>query len=96
MGRYPKLFGDTAVLATSIRWFALRRLSREPAWLLDRIIHGSDYPLPPSRLPYVWRTGPFPPERHNPLDLDLRIKRAFDLGPAYEARASRLLTPLTH
>lgn len=93
MRRYPNLYGDTAVLATSIRWFALRRLSREPASIRERIIHGSDYPLPPARLPFLLRTGFFPPERRNPLDLDLRIKRAYGLGPGYESQAWNLLSP---
>lgn len=92
MGRYTNLYGDTAVLATSIRWFALKRLSCEPVWLRNRIIHGSDYPLPPSRLPYLFRTGLFPKERSNPLDMDLLIKRAYRLGPNYESQIWRLLS----
>ena len=84
---------NTAVLATSVRWFALKRLSREPEWLRSRIIHGSDYPLPPARLPFLLRTGMFPPERRNPLDMDLRIKQSYRLGPRYETRAWELLSP---
>ncbi len=91
MGRYENLYGDTAVLATSIRWHALRRLAREPAWFRARIMHGSDYPLPPSRFPYLLRTGLFPKERRNPLDMDLLIKRAYGLGPDYESGVWRLL-----
>ncbi|MHC4695352.1 MAG: amidohydrolase family protein, partial [Planctomycetota bacterium] len=83
MARYSNLYGDTAVLATSVRWFALKRLSREPEWLRNRIIHGSDYPIPPARLPFLFRTGLFPSERKNPFDMDLRIKRAYSLGPYY-------------
>ncbi len=93
MGRYPNLYGDTAVLASAIRWFALRRLSREPESLRDRMLHGSDFPIPPARLPYVLRTGWFPPERHNPLELDLQIKRSFDIGPKYAKQAEALLLP---
>lgn len=91
MDRYANLYGDTAVLATSIRWFALRRLSREPERLRSRIIHGSDYPLPPARLPFLLRTGLFPSQRRNPLDMDLRIKRAYGLGPGYESQMWGLL-----
>ncbi len=91
MRRYPNLYGDTAVLASSVRWFALRRLSREPEELRKRIIHGSDYPLPPARLPFLLRTGLFPPERRNPLDMDLLIKQSYQLGPGYEGQAWRLL-----
>jgi predicted TIM-barrel fold metal-dependent hydrolase len=91
MGRYPNLYGDTAILASLIRWTALKRLDREPAALKDRIIHGSDYPFPPAVLPYVRRIGLFPPERKNPLDLDLHIKQSFDLGPAYSSLILRLM-----
>ncbi len=91
MEKYPNLYGDTAVLATSVRWFALKRLSREPGWLRSRIIHGSDYPIPPARLPFLFRTGLFPPERKNPFDMDLLIKRAYHLGPNYENRAQEML-----
>ena len=86
MHRYANLYGDTAVLATSIRRSALKRLSREPESLRSRIIHGSDYPLPPARLPFLLRTGFFPPERRNPLDMDLLIKRAYRFGPGYESQ----------
>lgn len=91
MEKYPNLYGDTAVLATSVRWFALKRLSREPGWLRSRIIHGSDYPIPPARLPFLFRTGLFPPERKNPFDMDLLIKQAYHLGPNYENRVGGML-----
>ena len=91
MGRYPNLYGDTAILASLIRWSALRRLSREPDWLKGRIIHGSDYPFPPAVLPHVGRVGLFPPERANPLDLDLRIKESFGLGPGYRGQILSLM-----
>jgi hypothetical protein len=91
MGRYPNLYGDTAVLASLNRWRALARLSRESAALRDRIVHGSDYPFPPATLPYVFRLGLFPRTRGNPLDLDLRIKQSFALGPAYGSQVLKLM-----
>jgi predicted TIM-barrel fold metal-dependent hydrolase len=91
MARYPNLHGDTAVLASLIRWNCLSRLSREAEGLKGRIVHGSDYPFPPAVLPYVGRLGLFPPERRNPLDLDLRIKECFELGPAYPSQILRLM-----
>jgi predicted TIM-barrel fold metal-dependent hydrolase len=91
MRRHDNLYGDTAVLASLIRWRALKRLSREDAALRDRILHGSDYPFPPARLPYLARIGLFPPERRNPLDLDLRIKESFEIGDAYASQAEKLL-----
>jgi mannonate dehydratase len=89
--RHENLYGDTAIMASLIRWTSLGRLSREPVEIRERIVHGSDYPFPPARLPYLARTGLFPPERRNPLDMDLRIKRSFAIGPDYESQVLRLL-----
>ena len=91
MVRYPNLYGDTAILANLTRWRALSRLSREPEGLRVRIVHGSDYPFPPAILPYVRRVGWRPAERKNPLDLDLQIKKAFELGPGYASQILKLM-----
>lgn len=91
MHRHENLYGDTSVMASLIRWNSLKRLSVESPDLRSRILHGSDYPFPPSRLPFLARIGAFPPERHNPLDLDLRIKRSFDFGPQYDCGLLSLL-----
>jgi predicted TIM-barrel fold metal-dependent hydrolase len=91
MHRYDNLYGDTAVMASLIRWNSLAKLSRENESLRSRLIHGSDYPFPPARLPYLRRTGLFPAERHNPFDLDYRIKTSFDLGPGYGGQLLELL-----
>lgn len=91
MHRHENLYGDTAIMATLIRWRALKKLSKEDESLRSRILHGSDYPFPPARLPYLFRTGLFPKERKNPLDMDLRIKRSFDLGANYERGILELL-----
>lgn len=91
MRRFDNLFGDTAIMASLIRWRSLKRLSREPDSLTARIIHGSDYPFPTARLPFLSRTGLFPVERKNPLDLDMRIKRSFDLGVRYDNQILELM-----
>ena len=91
MERYENLYGDTAIMASLIRWSSLRRLSREPADLRGRIVHGSDYPFPPTRLPYLSRIGLWPPEQRNPLDLDLRIKESFQFGPGYGDQILKLM-----
>ena len=95
MKRYDNLYGDTAIMASLIRWCSLKRLSLESESITARIVHGSDYPFPPSRLPYLLRTGWLPPERKNPLDLDLRIKRSFQLGSQYDSRILELMG-ITH
>jgi len=91
MRRYENLFGDTAVMASVIRWRSLGKLSLEEESIRRRIVHGSDYPLPPSRIPYVRQIGLRPSERSNPLELDLRIKRCFDFGPGYEGQILGLM-----
>ncbi len=91
MQRYDNLFGDTAIMASLIRWTSLKRLSRENENVRQRILHGSDYPFPPARLPYLFRVGMFPKERKNPFDMDLRIKTSFNYGPGYANQALKLM-----
>ncbi len=91
MRRHDNLFGDTAIMASLIRWRSLARLSREDEAIRSRILHGSDYPFPPSRLPYLFRTGLFPKERRSGLDMDLRIKASFNFGESYTSRVLELL-----
>jgi len=91
MNRYDNLFGDTSIMATLFRWTSLKRLSLESSSVRRRILHGSDYPFPPTRLPFLWKTGFFPEERKNPLDMDLRIKQHYDLGSEYSSQLIDLL-----
>ena len=91
MNRYDNLFGDTAIMASLNRWFSLLRMSREEDWLKRRILHGSDYPFPTARLPFLLRTGLFPRERKNPFDLDLLVKSSFKFGPGYAGQVLKLL-----
>jgi len=91
MHRYPNLYGDTSIMASLIRWNCMKRLSREAESVRLRIVHGSDYPFPPATLPFLPRVGLFPCERRNPLDLDLRVKRCFNLGPGYENQLLELM-----
>ncbi len=91
MQQHDNLYGDTSIMASWIRWRSLRRLAREPADVKARVLHGSDYPFPPARLPYVFRTGAFPPGRRNPLAMDWRIKRSFGFGPDYGSRILPLM-----
>lgn len=91
LGRFENLYGDTSIMASLIRWRSLKRLSGESESVKSRIIHGSDYPFPTTRIPYLFRTGLFPPQRKNPLDLDIRIKRSFELGQGYETQILELM-----
>ncbi|NQU23558.1 MAG: amidohydrolase family protein [Candidatus Nealsonbacteria bacterium] len=91
MHRHDNLYGDTAIMAGLIRLRSLRRLSREGSDVTGRILHGSDYPFPPARLPFVFRTGLFPPQRRNTFDMDLRIKQSFQFSPGYACKLLELL-----
>ncbi len=84
MHRYDNLYGDTAVMAGLVRLNACSKLAKEPEFITNRIIHGSDYPLPSSRIPHRKQVGLFPRYRKNLLDLDLNIKRGYRYGPRYE------------
>jgi predicted TIM-barrel fold metal-dependent hydrolase len=91
MQRYDNLYGDTAIMASIIRWSSLKRLSLESDRIRGRILHGSDYPFPPSQLPYLTRIGLFPAQRKNPLDMDLCIKNSFRISHSYASQAAGLL-----
>ncbi len=84
MHQYDNLYGDTAVMAGLVRLNACGKLAAESKTVTSRIIHGSDYPIPPSRIPHRKHVGLFPKYRKNLLDLDLNIKRAYNYGPRYE------------
>ncbi len=86
------LYGDTAIMASIIRWRSLWKLAAEKESVRARILHGSDYPFPPHRLPYIFRVGLFPKERRNAFDLDLRIKQSFEFGDGYANLISTLLS----
>ena len=93
MHRYPNLFGDTSILATWPRWRALGRLAGESESLRSRLLHGSDYPFPPARGPYIRRAGFRPGLTRNPLDIDLAIKQSFEFGPDYATQGLAWFEP---
>ena len=61
MQQYDNLYGDTSIMASLIRWRSLGRLSRESESIKGRILHGSDYPFTPARLPYQFLGLPYEP-----------------------------------
>lgn len=92
MEAHDNLYGDTAIMASLIRWRSLWKLAAEREDVRARILHGSDYPFPPHRLPYIFRIGLFPPERRNAFDLDLRIKQSFQFGADYTNLLASLIS----
>ncbi len=77
MKKYPNLYGDTAIMACWNRPGAMKRLAAETQEIRGRIVHGSDYPLPPSKVPHWRRLTRAERRIKNPLDLDYAIKRTY-------------------
>jgi len=96
--RFPNLYGDNSALAAlnfRLRPSALRRLTS--GILAERILHGSDLPVPVSGL-LAWAGGMLPWREHrkagriaNPLERDAQLKRALGFSEETFTRASRVL-----
>jgi predicted TIM-barrel fold metal-dependent hydrolase len=94
--RYPKLWGDTAVLGTSGRVRDFIRLLDEPLirdrpLVRDRLLHGSDFPFPAAPAAFAARIGEEAARRiereQNWLKKDLDLKEALGVGMAGARRA---------
>ena len=96
--RFPNLYGDNSALAAlnfRLRPSALRRLTS--GRLAERILHGSDLPVPISGL-LAWAGGMLSWREHrnaareeNPLERDARLKRALGFGEETFTRAAEVL-----
>jgi uncharacterized protein len=96
--RFPNLYGDNSALAAlnfRLRPSALKRLTTGP--LAERILHGSDLPVPVSGL-LAWAGGMLPWHKHreasrvtNPLERDAQLKRALGFSEETFTRAARVL-----
>jgi len=96
--RFPHLYGDNSALAAPnfrLRPSALKRLTTGP--LADRILHGSDLPVPVSGLlAWAFRMMPWRDYRAaaaipNPVERDAFLKRALGFSEETFTRASRIL-----
>jgi predicted TIM-barrel fold metal-dependent hydrolase len=78
--RYPNLHGDNSALCSPIRSRTIKKIFR--AGIADRIIHGSDFPIPVSGLgPALrgrvkWRDHLVARRESNVLERDYRLKKA--------------------
>lgn len=96
--RFPRLYGDNSALAAlnfRLRPSALRRLTS--GILAERILHGSDLPVPVSGL-LAWAFGVLPWRDHreasrldNPLERDAHLKRVLGFSPTTFTRAGEVL-----
>ena len=93
---WPNLYADTSGLALVTRWRSLWRLA-ERRDLHSWLVHGSDFPLPPSATVLAGRVSvrrwwnAWRPE--NPLRRDFEIKQALGYPSAMYTRAYELLGP---
>lgn len=92
--RYPKLWGDTSVLGTAGRVRDFMRLLEDPT-VRERLLHGSDFPFPPSPLSFTEQIGE-PAVRRiarepNWLKKDLDLKEALGIGLASARRGYALV-----
>jgi predicted TIM-barrel fold metal-dependent hydrolase len=88
--RYPKLWGDTAVLGTAGRVRDFYRLLDTPR-AQARLLHGSDFPFPVAPWAFAARFGEKAARRinreRNWLKKDLDLKEALRIGRASAKRA---------
>jgi len=93
--KYPRLYADNSALCSLNRSHTVAKILAEPA--LERIIHGSDFPVPvgglgPWRRGHIdWRTWRETRRERHPLQRDLRLKRAMGFPEACETRLDALL-----
>ncbi|HEV8383905.1 MAG TPA: hypothetical protein VGQ11_03460 [Candidatus Acidoferrales bacterium] len=93
---WPNLFADTSALTLITRFRVLRQVA-EHTEIHARLVHGSDFPLPPAaslflgRIPFAdWRQAWI---RENPLRRDFLIKQAYRLPEAIYTRGYEVLAP---
>lgn len=84
MREYPRLYCDTAVLASMFRWRCVPRMLRDPL-VISRTLHGSDFPFPSNPAVFWHRLHPRTLLRllsvTNLLERDWMLKRALGLPP---------------
>lgn len=97
--RYPNLYGDLSGFNIPFRARLYRHCLRPP--LTDRLLHGSDFPVPTMPLwPWLWGLLSWRAYRHcaripNPLERDYQIKRALGFPDIVFSRILQLLPTRT-
>jgi predicted TIM-barrel fold metal-dependent hydrolase len=92
--RWPNLYADTSALTLYTRWRVLLQLA-ERTDIHDRLVHGSDFPLPPAASLFVgrmptsrwWNAW----KRENILRRDFEIKQALGLPEQIYTRGYAVL-----
>jgi predicted TIM-barrel fold metal-dependent hydrolase len=93
--RYPKLWGDTAVLGTSGRVRDVGRLLEDKELVSSRLLHGSDFPFPANPEAFGAKIGEAAAKKigaeTNWLKKDFELKEALGIGRASAERAYDLV-----
>ena len=94
--RWPNLYADTSALTLLTRWRTLLRVA-ERIDLHARLVHGSDFPLPPASTLFLGSI-PLHPwwnawKRENIFRRDFEIKQALGLPPEIYTRGYQVLAP---
>jgi len=94
--KWPNLYADTSSLTLYTRWRVLLQLV-ERTDLHDRLVHGSDFPLPPASTVFFGRLQPKhwwnAWRRENTLRRDFEIKRGIGLPDDIFIRGYKILAP---
>jgi uncharacterized protein len=94
---YPHLWVDNSGIANPSRFRHLPRLAADPA-IVERTLHGSDFPVPTNALYYLGRLPVRQVARleriRNPLERDVEIKRAVGYPDGVLERAASVLANL--
>jgi len=100
MREFPNLYADTSALNTPFRSKALGKVLAAPPDILDRVIHGSDYPVPVGAWYPRLRGQISAPARReaaaetNPLQRDYLLKRAVGFGDRHFTRFAEVVRPI--
>ena len=97
LDRFPKLWGDTAVLGTAFRFQDFGKLLDAGPTVRDRLLHGSDFPFPATPAAFSDRIGNEDALRiggiENLIQRDFELKRSLGIGSDSAARSYSLVTP---
>ena len=94
--RWPNLYADTSALTLITRWRVLQRVA-ERTGIHTRLVHGSDFPLPPAGTMFFGRMalgrwwGAW--KRENLLRRDFELKQALGLPEEIYRRGYAVLAP---
>jgi predicted TIM-barrel fold metal-dependent hydrolase len=95
--RFPNLWVDNSGMMNIGRFRHIPRIANDPV-IRERVMHGSDFPVPPSAMLYANRIGIRRAREltrePNPMQREIAIKRALGMPAEALTRAGRILANL--